>query len=132
MKQRRVSTSALPILMEASLQKPEWAFRDEMGLSSSRSPSISSLTPLRRSSDRTTGGVVPKKSKLRRVIKNGSEGDADVLYHAGASAGNNPAAKRPRRNMWTEEETQNLVDGCNEVRIVYVFGVGATLTPSFF
>ncbi len=111
-KQRRVSTSALPTLsnpeMEFTGPLSHLTFRDEMGI-----PPRMSTAPIQppATSERRElpGGV--KKSKPRKAL--GNDGDTSQPS-APPSAGPNPP-KRAKRNMWSEKETQHLVEGCNIV-----------------
>ena len=114
LKQRRVSTSALPTVLNGEVTHPlNWSFRDEMGISSRLSSS--STLPVRGSDRREPSGGT-KKAKPRRVTST----EIDPMPALAApEPPSNPVAKRPRRNMWTEAETKVLVDGCNEVCPIY-------------
>ncbi|KAF8332025.1 uncharacterized protein EI90DRAFT_3154400 [Cantharellus anzutake] len=114
-KQRRVSTSALPTLSNPATSisgSPfNWTFRDEMGITPRTNPT--SLQPPRATSERRelVGGI--KKLKPRKPVNN----DPDANQASTSFALPNPP-KRAKRNMWTERETQYLVEGCN------IHGVG--------
>ena len=114
MKQRRVSTSALPTLsnpeMEFTGQLSHWTFRDEMGIPPRMSVAPPIQTPRATSERRELPGGI-KKSKPRKSLSN--DGDASQASASSFAAPNPP--KRAKRNMWSEKETHHLVEGCNIV-----------------
>lgn len=111
LKQRRVSTSSLPTLANP---QANWAFRDEMGISSPRA-STSTSAPLlatTKSNDHSQFTTV-RKAKPRKSASTSTDAVLSTSYTETAL---DPAPKRARRNMWTDEETLHLVEGCELVR----------------
>lgn len=107
LKPRRVSTSALPAIAGPA---SNLAFRDEMGISQRpTSPTTSRPQPERSDSSGTSNA---RKGRPRKAMSMGS----DTRDPAGPTdAPMDPAPKRARRNMWSEEETRHLVEGCKIV-----------------
>jgi hypothetical protein len=61
-----------------------------------------------------------RKGKTRKLVKDEdaackARADSPVNLDGDESEVQNAAVKKPRRNMWTEEETNQLVAGCNVV-----------------
>lgn len=110
-KQRRVSTSAVPTLAqsEAGYFKLQLPFRDEMGIRSQASTSSAgsgrfdcTALPLNRTASTSETPTRARRSKMRKLAT--ESGDVEV-----------GGDMKHRRKMWTKEETQHLVDGCNIV-----------------
>ena len=112
LKPRRVSTSALPAIAGPA---SNLAFRDEMGISQ-RPTSPTASRPQAERSD-SSGTSNARKGRPRKAMSMGS----DTRDPAGSTdAPMDPAPKRARRNMWSEEETRHLVEGCKIVSTSYV------------
>jgi hypothetical protein len=116
LKPRRVSTSALPAI--AGLAS-NLAFRDEMGISQR----ATSPTALRPQTERleSPGTANTRKGRPRKAMSMSSDPRDPA---SSTDAPMDPAPKRARRNMWSEEETRHLVEGCKIVstsaRTMYV------------
>lgn len=117
-KPRRVSTSALPT---ESVGEPSsssnWAFRDEMGISHQRPVATTSTSASRLPSAESALSSSRKGRPRKAMSMSMTSTDTSDL---GASSNTpdapmDPAPKRARRNMWTEEETMHLVEGCKAV-----------------
>lgn len=123
LKARRVSTSALPTLAGPS---SNWAFRDEMGIPNRGDASTPG--PSRPNVERSESAESPYTARVARPRKALSmSADARQLEAAAESQLLKPATKRARRNMWTEEETMHLVDGCKVVSFRYSSSVRLTI-----
>ncbi|KDQ16885.1 hypothetical protein BOTBODRAFT_30261 [Botryobasidium botryosum FD-172 SS1] len=101
LKQRRVSTSSVPTVLRQEHELLTWRFRDEMGLLSHKPQDAQILS-------RERAVVAQRPIDIAR---------GDAQQNRDPQVGDIATAKRPRK-MWTQEETQNLVDGCN------IWGVG--------
>lgn len=111
LKPRRVSTSSLPSVAGPS---SHWAFRDEMGiLNRSDADSSGPSRPTVERAESSGGLASSRRGRPRKALSM----SADARHvQTSMEPPPDPAPKRARRNMWTDEETRHLVEGCKVVR----------------